>query len=240
MRSSLLCLDRISKSYPGQGPKRESVLSGFSLDIRPGESLGLFGPSGSGKSTIAKIILGVEPPDSGQVFFQGRMVSNRKIRPDRLFYRNVQMVWQDPFVYMNPFVSIRTSIIEPMAAFGIGTTRERRYRADMLMEAMGIPLSLGRCRPDRLSGGQCQRAAIARALGVSPRLLICDEALAGLDLVLQVDIIEHLIFIQKKFDMALLFISHDRGCTARMCSRIITLTLCPRAQGPPQEDSRNE
>ncbi len=220
----LLYLEGIGKAYKLQGVKKESVLSNFTLGIRSGEAVGLLGPSGSGKSTIAKIILGVEPPDSGRVFFEGQTIVSRKIRPNRRFYRKVQMVWQDPFVYLNPYLSIRTSIMEPMAAFCMGTAGDRQKQADRLMEAMGLPVDLGRFRPDRLSGGQCQRAAIARALSVSPRLLICDEALVGLDLSLQVDIIQQLKRLQEESGLSLLFISHDRGCTARMCSRIITLS----------------
>ncbi|MBU0970357.1 MAG: dipeptide/oligopeptide/nickel ABC transporter ATP-binding protein [Proteobacteria bacterium] len=221
MKSDLLHMDCVSKTYPGQGAKT-AVLSEFCLGIRPGESLGLSGPSGSGKSTIAKIIMGVESPDSGQLFFEDRLVSNSKKRPGRLFYRKAQMVWQDPFVYLNPFLPVRTSIIEPMAAFGIDSMQDRQNRADELMQAMGLDPALGSCRPGMLSGGQCQRAAIARALSVSPDLLICDEVLCGLDLPLQVDIMEHLTSIREKNNMALLFISHDRDCTARMCTRVIT------------------
>ncbi|WP_084691669.1 ATP-binding cassette domain-containing protein [Desulfobacter vibrioformis] len=177
------------------------------------------------------MILGVEAPDAGQVFWKGRLVCDAKTRPNRKFFSRVQMVWQDPFVYLNPFLSVRTSIVEPMAAFGIGTARERRDRADALMQAMGLDPDLGRYRPGMLSGGQCQRAAIARALSVSPELLICDEVLCGLDLPLQADIMAHLTSIQKDFNMALLFISHDRDSTSRVCSRIIHLggkTILPQ------------
>lgn len=223
MSPYLLHMTGICKSYTDRGRAVVSVLSDFSLGIRAGEAVGLSGPSGIGKSTVLRIILGVEMPDAGEVFWKGRLVCDAKMRPGRKFFRRVQMVWQDPFVYLNPFLSVRTSIVEPMAAFGIGTVRERRYRADALMQTMGLDPDLGRFRPGKLSGGQCQRAAIARALSVSPELLICDEALCGLDLPLQADIMTHLTSIQEKSNMALLFISHDRGITSRMCSRIIHL-----------------
>ncbi|WDP89234.1 MAG: ABC transporter ATP-binding protein [Desulfobacter sp.] len=223
MNSHLLYLDGISKAYADRGPEAVSLLSNFCLGIKPGEAVGLSGPSGIGKSTIARIILGVEPPDAGQIFWKGRPVANQKKRPGRKFYRRVQMVWQDPFVYLNPFLPVRTSIMEPMTAFGMGSNRYRHNRADKLMQAMGLDPVLGQYRPGMLSGGQCQRAAIARALSVSPDLLICDEALCGLDLPLQVDIMEHLTSIREQSGMALLFISHDPDCTSRMCTRIITL-----------------
>ena len=234
MTSHLLYLDGIGKAYADPGSKISPVLSEFCLGIAPGEALGLSGPSGIGKSTIAKIILGVEPPDTGRIFWKGRLIAAAKKRPGRKFYRKVQMVWQDPFVYLNPFLTIRTSIAEPMAAFGMGSARKRQNRADELMQAMGLDPALGRYRPAMLSGGQCQRAAIARALSVSPDLLICDEALCSLDLPLQTDIMEHLTSIRKKSHMALLFISHDRDCTAQMCTRIITL---PATDGDRQESA---
>ncbi len=224
MSSRLLHMEGISKAYTGRGKEKVTVLSDFNLDIRPGEAVGLSGPSGIGKSTVSRIILGVEPPDKGRVFLREKLVCDPKTRPSRKFYRKVQMVWQDPFVYLNPFLPVRASIIEPMAAFGMGSVKTRRDRAEELMQAMGLDPGLGRCRPGMLSGGQCQRAAIARALAVAPELLICDEALCGLDLPLQADIIAHLTAIRENSDMALLFISHDRGSTARMCSRVITLS----------------
>ena len=223
MQPHLLHMTGICKAYTGRGREIVSVLSGFSLSIRAGEAVGLSGASGMGKSTVAHIILGVEAPDDGEVFWKGRLVCDATTRPDRNFFRWVQMVWQDTSVYLNPFLSVRASIVEPMAAFGIGTKRERRERADGLMQAMGLDPDLGRCRPGMLSGGQCRRAAIARALSVSPELLICDEALCGLDLPLQVDIMAHLTSIREKSNMALLFISHDRGSISRMCSRTVCL-----------------
>jgi len=233
MSPDLLHMAGIRKSYTGRGGDKVSVLSDFSLGIRAGEAVGLSGPSGIGKSTVSRIILGVEAPDAGAVFWKGRLVCDAKNRPGRWFFRRVQMVWQDPFVYLNPFLPVRTSIVEPMAAFGMGTAGAHRDRADRLMQAMGLDPDLGRHRPGQLSGGQCQRAAIARALSVSPELLICDEALCGLDLPLQADIMAHLTSIREEFNMAVLFISHDRGTTSRMCSRIIHLggeTI------PPQQD----
>nr|WP_320189691.1 dipeptide/oligopeptide/nickel ABC transporter ATP-binding protein [uncultured Desulfobacter sp.] len=223
MHENLLHMTGICKAYTGRGRERVSVLSDFYLGIRAGEAVGLSGPSGVGKSTVARIIMGIEVPDAGHVFWGDRLVCDAKTRPGREFFRGVQMVWQDPFVYLNPFLSVRSSIVEPMAAFGIGSKRERRERADALMQVMGLDPNLGRCRPGMLSGGQCQRAAIARALSVSPELLICDEALCGLDLPLQVDIMAHLTSVQEKSNMALLFISHDRDCISRMCSRIVYL-----------------
>lgn len=223
MNSDLLYLDGISKAYSDGGPRAIFLLSNVCFGIEPGEALGLCGPSGIGKSTIARIILGVEPPDAGQVLWKGRPMIDPKKRPTRKFYRRVQMVWQDPFVCLNPFLPVRTSIIEPMAAFGIGSIRSRHDRADELMQTMGLDPVLGRYRPGMLSGGQCQRAAIARALSVSPDLLVCDEAFCGLDLPLQADIMQHLTSVREKSGMALLFISHDLDCTARMCSRTITL-----------------
>ncbi len=160
-------------ALPGKHPP---VLDRISLTLVPGEALGLTGPSGSGKTTLARLILGIEKPDSGQVLFQGNPVTDPRGRVSRRYFSRVQIIWQDPERFLNPYLSVLTSIMEPMAAFDMGNAAYRRTRAYELMEMMALSPTLARHRPGRLSGGQCQRVAMARALSVSPALLICDEA----------------------------------------------------------------
>ncbi len=232
-------LQNISKSYGRAGIDRQSVLKGVGFDIAGSEALGLIGPSGSGKTTIARIALGMDRPDSGRVRFMGKTISYSRNRAKRIHFSRVQMIWQDPKVYLNPFLPIRATIMEPMAAFGMGTKKERLRKADHLMEILGLPKSSGCLKPGQLSGGQCQRVAIARALSVSPKLLICDEALVSLDLPQQVKIIKILMTMQKEMGLSLLFISHDTKIVRRLCQRILYLdqgkikrTRVPAAANP--------
>ena len=219
----LLELHQVSKSYGSDGRKNFPVLDRISLTLTPGEALGLTGPSGSGKTTIARIALGIETTDSGRVLYQGNPVTDPRGRVSRHYYARVQIIWQDPKGFLNPHLSVLTSIMEPMAAFGRGPAAARRKKAYHLMEIMDLSPSLAYHKPGRLSGGQCQRVAIARALSVSPELLICDEALVSLDLPQQVKIIHLLSRMQKELNRALLFISHDKDTVNALCPRYISL-----------------
>jgi len=223
MNMPLLELHKVSKSYGPDGGKNAAVLDRISLTLDPGEALGLTGPSGSGKTTIARIALGIETPDRGRVLFHGNPVTDPRGRVSRHYYSRVQIIWQDPKGFLNPFLPVLTSIMEPMAAFGRGTAADRHKRAYHLMEMMDLSSDLAHHKPGRLSGGQCQRVAIARALSVSPELLICDEALVSLDLPQQVKIIRLLGRMQKELHLALLFISHDEDTVNALCPRAISL-----------------
>lgn len=219
----LLELHQVTKSYGPLKKNSPPVLDRISLTLAPGEALGLTGPSGSGKTTIARIALGIETPDSGRVLFRGKPVTTPRGRVSRRYFSRVQIIWQDPQGFLNPYLSVLTSIMEPMAAFGRGTAADRRQKAYHLMEMMDLSPGLAHHKPWRLSGGQCQRVAIARALSVSPELLICDEALVSLDLPQQVKIIRLLSRMQKELNLALLFISHDKDTVNALCPRYISL-----------------
>lgn len=223
MNMPLLELHKVSKSYGPDEGKNTPVLDRISLTLDPGEALGLTGPSGSGKTTIARLALGIETPNSGRVLFHGNPVTDPRGRVNRRYYSRVQIIWQDPQGFLNPYLSVLTSIMEPMTAFGRGTAPGRRQKAYHLMEMMGLSPDLAHHKPGRLSGGQCQRVAIARALSVSPELLICDEALVSLDLPQQVKIIHLLSRMQKELHLALLFISHDKDTVNALCPRSISL-----------------
>jgi peptide/nickel transport system ATP-binding protein len=221
----LLELHKVSKSYGSERRKNPPVLDCISLTLEPGEALGLTGPSGSGKTTIARMALGIEQPDSGRVLFKETPVTDPRGHVSRGYYSRVQIIWQDPKGFLNPYLSVLTSIMEPMAAFGMANAADRRSKAYQLMEMMDLSPKLAHRKPGRLSGGQCQRVAIARALSVSPELLICDEALVSLDLPQQVKIMHLLSRMQKKMNLGLLFISHDKDAVNVLCSRVISLSL---------------
>jgi ABC-type dipeptide/oligopeptide/nickel transport system ATPase subunit len=230
MNMPLLELHQVTKFYGPFDKNTPPVLDRISLMLDTGEALGLTGPSGSGKTTIARLILGIDPPDSGKVLFHGNPVTDPRGRVDRRYFSRVQIIWQDPKGFLNPYLSVLTSIMEPMAAFGMGTAADRRSKAYQLMEMMDLSPELAPHKPGHLSGGQCQRIAMARALSVSPELLICDEALVSLDLPQQVKIIHLLRRMQKEMNLGLLFISHDKGTVNALCPRVISLSL-PCCQG---------
>jgi peptide/nickel transport system ATP-binding protein len=221
----LLELHQVSKSFGHSKGNSPCVLERISLVLEPGEALGLTGPSGSGKTTIARIVLGIEQPDSGKVLFKGTPVTDPRGQVSRHYFSRVQIIWQDPKGFLNPYLSVLQSIMEPMAAFGMGNAADRRSKAYQLMEMMDLSPKLAHYKPGRLSGGQCQRVAMARALSVSPELLICDEALVSLDLPQQVKIIHLLSRMQKELNLGLLFISHDKDAVNALCSRVISLSL---------------
>jgi peptide/nickel transport system ATP-binding protein len=223
MTYPLLEMRDVSKSYDAGGKGRQTALKNASLSLSDGEALGLTGPSGSGKSTLARIALGLERPDAGRVSFLGNDMTRLSRRKQRTHFRSVQMVWQDPAVYLNPYQDAQTAIAEPMIAFGVLPGNQCRHRAAELMEMVGLPRSASRRRPAQLSGGQCQRVAIARALSVSPRLLICDEVLVSLDLPQQVAILQLLKRLRQELGLSILFISHDMGAVRALCLRTVAL-----------------
>ena len=223
MSQMLLALDDVSKSYGKAGSSRHRVLEEVSFDIHAGEAVGLSGRSGAGKSTLARIILGLEPTDGGEVLFMGRQINFMTAKQQRDHFRNIQIIWQDPSAYLNPYQGVLTAIAEPMAAFGIHPPAVRLEMARDLMKRMGLPPSLEKYKPAKLSGGQCQRVAIARALSVSPKLLICDEALVSLDLPQQVAMLKLLKDLQQSDGLSILFISHDMDTVNKICHRVYDL-----------------
>lgn len=225
MGEEILKLDNIAKYFPLPNSGFRKVLQNVSLVIRAGEIMGLTGPSGSGKSTLARIILGIEKPDRGNLFFKGDDLYHKlTIKKRRAHFRNVQMIWQDPAVYLNPYQCVLNAVLEPLRAFKIGTSQLRRQRAFECMRMTGLETSLARLTPRQLSGGQCQRVAIARALSIAPHLLICDEALVSLDLPQQVAILKLLKRLQRDLRLAILFISHDQDTVNSLCTRIVQLS----------------
>jgi ABC-type glutathione transport system ATPase component len=194
-------------------------LAQVSLEIMPGEAVGLMGPSGAGKSTLARIALGLELPDSGRVLFKGKDLA-RLDRPARREYRRrMAMVWQEPLRYLNPYYSVAQLVREPLEVHGLGSPSWRRQRLDELLAMVGLEAGLQDRKPHQLSGGQCQRVALARALAGEPELLVCDEALAPLDTINQARLLRMLASFRKDMGLTIIFISHDPYLVARLCTR---------------------
>jgi ABC-type glutathione transport system ATPase component len=218
----------LAKFYPGRrtifhtgSPVR--ALEGIDMEIKAGSTLALVGASGSGKSTLARCLACLEKPDSGEIWFDGRRISNLRAEPLFRLRREIQMVFQDPASALNPRFTSREIIEEPMVVQAIGTGTDRRRRALELMEKVGLPLSLGDKSPMDLSGGQRQRLAIARALALAPRFLILDEAFAGLDLSIRAHLVNLLLDLQAAASLTYLYISHDIDMVAHIADEVAVM-----------------
>ncbi|MCB2225903.1 MAG: dipeptide/oligopeptide/nickel ABC transporter ATP-binding protein [Desulfarculaceae bacterium] len=223
MSAPLLELSQVGKAYARGGQRPAPAVMDVNLCIQAGEAWGLVGPSGAGKSTLARLALGLESCDQGRVLFQGRDLAAMGRREKRRLLISLQMVWQDPTVYLNPFTTALVAIAEPLEAFGLCSRRQARQRARELMAMVGLSPGLAYRRPGELSGGQCQRVSLARALSLEPSLLICDEALVNLDLVQQVRILELLSRLRSDLELSLLFISHDPALVRRLCTHLAVM-----------------
>ena len=194
-----------------------------SITIHEGETFGLVGESGSGKSTLARILTHIHQPDSGKVYFEGIDVTNLKGKALRESRRAIQMVFQDPSSAFNPKERIADIICEPLMNFGLIASKDIDKKAAEMLKKVDLPEDFINRYPSELSGGQRQRIAIARALVLKPKLIICDEATSALDMSVQKTIIELLSRLQKETGVAYLFICHDLALANLFCDTIAVM-----------------
>ncbi|WP_196217824.1 ABC transporter ATP-binding protein [Streptomyces blattellae] len=207
-----------SVRYGGSGTP---AISNVSLALRPGEILGLVGESGCGKSTTARAMLGLAPLTSGRVLLHGTEVvtNDKRLTKDKRLRAAVQAIFQNPAASFNPKRSLLDSVAEPLRVHGTNSAAERRRRALAELDRVGITAAMASRRPHEVSGGQCQRAAIARATILRPEVLVCDEPVSALDVSIQAQILELLSELRSENRLAMLFISHDLGVIAALCDR---------------------
>lgn len=222
MPHSLIELDGVTKKYRRQGAgKHITALDNISFTVSQGESLGVCGESGAGKSSLARIILGLESFDAGRMFVDGKEIcGTHRHQP---LHRFIQMVWQDPREYLNPYYTVADHVIEALRIFAPQQQVAVESQAKALLASVGISWFLAGRRPHELSGGQCQRVSIARALAARPKILICDEALAGLDIPEQVRIIRLLTDLQKTNLLTYVVIDHNLNVIRHLCNRMAVL-----------------
>lgn len=186
-----------------------TAVDGVGFELMPGASLGIVGESGSGKTTTARILAGLDAPTSGTVLLAGEPVTGRSRRDRLRRARLLQMIFQDPYGSFDPRQTVAESIAEPMRLHLPGTAKDRRARVAELLDQVGLSARAGGSLPRDLSGGQRQRAAIARALGIRPRVLVLDEAVAALDVSIQAQILTLLDELRRDTGIAYVFVSHD-------------------------------
>jgi len=222
MNAPLLSVEDLVVDAPRRGwrhsPKR--ILHGIDLHIAPGETLGLVGESGSGKSTIGRVILGLFPATSGRVEFDGADLLTPGHRATRS--TAIQAIFQDPYSSLNPSMSIGDVLTEPLLAAG-RTRRDANARISELLDRVSMPANAVSRYPKEFSGGQRQRIAIARALAVDPRLVVCDEPVSALDLSTQARVLDLLIELQRDTGVSFLFVSHDLAVVRRISHRVAVI-----------------
>lgn len=213
---SILSVKGLSKGYERTEQKALAV-SDVSLELHSGEILGIVGSSGSGKSTLLRLICGLETPDEGHIYLDGRELTGKRSIADR---REMQMIFQDPAASFHPRRTIASSIGD---AFWSLMGRGAAFDLDTLCLEVGLSPELARRYPRSLSGGQCQRFAIARAIASSPRVLLCDEITSALDVSSQAQILALLSFLRREKNMSMIFVSHDLAVVSTLCDRIIVM-----------------
>ncbi|MXS74501.1 peptide ABC transporter ATP-binding protein [Microbacterium sp. CSI-V] len=224
MTAPLLTVDDLVVEYPGKGFRAQPfrALKGVSLDILPGETMGLVGESGSGKTTLGRAVLGLAPVSGGTVTYDGRDISHLGRAQRRALSSEIQVVFQDPYSSLNPSMTIEQILAEPLTASGVAGS-EARSRVRDLLDQVGLPSDSRSRLPREFSGGQRQRIAIARALALRPKLIVCDEPVSALDLSTQARVLDLFIDIQNRTGVAYLFVTHDLAVVRHISHRVAVM-----------------
>ena len=214
----MLKVDGVEKSYTQGGlfsKQRQQILSNVTFECKQGECLGIIGESGSGKSTLGRLILGIERPDRGLIQFEGRNVSERRVR-----IGNISAVFQNYTSSMNPFLTVEDAIMEPMQALK-KSGQDIAGKVDLLLTQVGLDSTYRSKYPHELSGGEAQRVCIARAISTAPRCIVLDEAISSLDVSVQIQVLQLLKELKDIYKMSYVFITHDIQAAAYICDRVI-------------------
>jgi peptide/nickel transport system ATP-binding protein len=206
------------------------------LAIHRGEVLGLVGESGCGKSTLARLVAGIHPPTAGEVLFEGRAVNALEGRERLDYLLAVQMIFQDPFASLNPRMRVTDIVGEAPRVHGIIGAREVTDYVAELLQRVGLDPSFAPRYPHQFSGGQRARIGIARALAVKPEFLVCDEAVAALDVSIQAQVLNLFMDLRDRFDLTYLFISHDLGVVRHLSNRVVVMYLGRVVEMAPTEE----
>jgi peptide/nickel transport system ATP-binding protein len=223
---TLLKATHLVVEYPAAGGGRVHAVSDVSIDLVEGETLGLVGESGCGKSTLGRAILQLPRPDSGSVVFDG--VDLTRVRGKRLrrIRQRVQIIFQDPISSLNPRHRISDIVADPLRMWRTGTAAQITEKVRQVLHDVGLdPDAVGKRRPFELSGGQCQRVCIARALIQEPKVLVCDEPVSSLDVSVQAQVLNLLEDMKDRYGLTLLFIAHDLAVVKSISDRVAVMYL---------------
>lgn len=221
-------LDKIFKvksSRLFEPPKPLQALSGINFEVMAGETIGVIGESGCGKSTLGKIIMGIESATSGTILFHGENILGADRARKKKLYKDIQIIFQDPYSSLDPRKTVEYLIEEPMVIHQIGTPQSRKAKVIELLELVGLSRYQANRFPHEFSGGQRQRINIARALTLEPQLIICDEPVSALDVSIQSQVLNLFNDLQKKLGLTYIFISHDLNVVKYISDRIAIMYL---------------
>ena len=221
---SILKDENLTKVFSRSGQEDFTAVNSIRFALSPGECLGIIGESGSGKTTLVNLITRLLDATDGKVLLDGEEITHLKGKALRRVYRKMQMVFQTPTDSFDPRRTLGDGIGESLRNAGM-SRKETRTEVNRLLEACGLPAEFAKRYPHQVSGGQCQRAAIARALAVKPKLLICDEATSALDVTVQKEILNLLneLRSQQGDNLSILFICHDISLVQQFCDRVVVM-----------------
>ena len=226
MSEYLLEARNLVKEFPAGRGKKVHAVSEVSLQIKEGEVLGLVGESGCGKSTLGRLLIRLVEPDAGEVFFRGEKITGMPQKEFGKYRRQMQLVFQDPYASLDPRMTVRELIAEPLKTYRVCPTKEETTRKVLeLMQAVGVPGEFLYRYPHQFSGGQRQRIGIARAIAADPALIVCDEPVSALDVSIQNQILNLLRELQKSRGLTYLFISHDLSVVRHISDRVCIMFL---------------
>ncbi|MFA5564589.1 MAG: oligopeptide/dipeptide ABC transporter ATP-binding protein [Acidimicrobiia bacterium] len=225
-KDPLLTVEHLTVEFPVGKDAKVHAVSGISLDLLEGETLGLVGESGCGKSTTGRAIMQLPKPTSGSIVFKGTDITKlsgealRRLRPE------MQMIFQDPISSLNPRRKIGDLVAEPLAIWGRGNKEERDAHVDRVLASVGLDPAVARTkRAHEFSGGQCQRISIARSLVLDPKVIICDEPVSALDVSVQAQILNLLEDMKAEYQLTLIFIAHDLAVVKNISDRVAVMYL---------------
>ena len=218
---NILEVHHLKKSFI-TGKKSFTAVEDVSFSLKTGEVLGIVGESGSGKSTVAKMITHLTEPTAGEIFLMEKDITHARGKNLREIYREMQMIFQTPAESFDPRCTLGDGIGESLRNMGI-SKKETRNRVEKLLLTCGLTPEYADRYPHQVSGGQCQRAAIARALAVEPQIIICDEATSALDVTVQKKVIDLLMNLQENKKLSYVFICHNLALVQQFCDRVIVM-----------------
>ncbi len=226
----LLSIENIVVKYPSskgtffrKNKNTFNAVDDVSLDVYPGESVGLVGESGCGKTTLSRTAVKLIQPTSGKIFFDGIDIASKKEKEIKHLRRYFQIIFQDPYASLNPKMTLFSILSEPLKEFGLTDKKNMLSEISALLETVGLSPKSIKKYPHEFSGGQRQRIAIARALACKPKLLIADEPVSALDVSVQAQIINLLSDLQTQMNLSILFVSHNLAVVKHICSRVIVM-----------------